>query len=197
MKLFKQINEAVELKALQSGFGKAPKSIEAARAVATGEEAVELKDGRTYQAATHKYPGKSLKKGDVVLARYNSINQGVDICRVLGVTDDSEKYGQGGIEFKSVKECLAHYKVKSLAALEALQDQNEYGHSSYLVVEDMEGVEGSKSKRGPWYYLDEGRWVRGSGAEKLSFSKMEEVEEENDFGAEHERRQERLTPGKM
>ena len=73
MKLFRQINEAVKVEELSSGFMKEPKSTAKAKAVATGKEAVELTDGQTYRALTKKYPGKSLKKGDIVLARYSSI----------------------------------------------------------------------------------------------------------------------------
>lgn len=178
MKLFKQINEAVELADLQSNWLKSPKSTDAAKAVANGEDSVKLSNGKTYRA-TKRLTGKDIQKGQVVLARYNTYNQGVDICKILGVTGDEEKYGAGGIKFASVKDALRHYNVKTLPQLEALQDQNEYGYHSYLYVEDMEDVESAKAKRGPWYYIDEGRWCRGSGAEKLSFMLMEEVEEDD------------------
>jgi len=174
MKLIKQINEQVQLDDLQSGWLKEPESVESTRRVANGEDSVVLGNGKEYRA-TKRLAGNALKKGMVVLAYYNSFNQGVDICKVLGVTGHEGKYGDGGIKFNSVKECMNHYDVKTLKALEALQDENEYGHSSYLFVEDMEDVEDTKNKRGPWYYLDEGRWCRGSGAEKLSFVLMEEV----------------------
>jgi len=116
----------------------------------------------------------------VVLARYNSMNQGVDICKILGVTGDDQKYGQGGIEFDSVKEALEYYDVKTTKDLEYLQSQNEYGHHCYLYVEDMEDVENAQNRRGPWYYLVDGRWARGSGAEKLSFTLMEQQSKSED-----------------
>jgi hypothetical protein len=174
MSLIKEINKAIELKDLQSGFSKAPKSIQSAKAVADGKETVILSNEKEYKASK-RLAGNALKKGMVVLARYNSFNQGVDICKVLGVTGDEKQYGEGGVKFNSVRECLNHYDVKSVKALEALQDENEYGFSSYLYVEDMEDVEDARHQRGPWYYIDEGRWCRGSGAEKLSFTLLEEV----------------------
>lgn len=173
MSLLKQINEEVQLKDFQSGFLKEPKSIEAAKAVANGEDTVVLNNGKRYHAVK-RLSGNQLKKGMVVLGRYNSFNQGVDICKILGVTGDDKQYGEGGVKFNSVKECLQHYNVRTLKELEALQDENEHGYQSYLFVEDMEDVE-HQYKRGPWYYLDGGRWCRGSGAEKLSFTLMEEV----------------------
>jgi len=174
MSLIKEINEAMELKDLQSGFQKSPKSIQSAKAVADGKETVILSNGKEYKA-TKRLAGNALKKGMIVLARYNSFNQGVDICKIIGVTGDDKAYGEGGVKFNSVRECLNHYDVKSVKELEKLQEENEYGFQSYLFVEDMEDVEDTKNQRGPWYYIDEGRWCRGSGAEKLSFTLLEEV----------------------
>lgn len=170
-----KLNE-IMLKDIQSGFMKSPDSVQGAQAVAQGQEPVTLSNGRTYKAVKN-LTGLAIAAGQVVIARYNSFNQGVDICKILGVTDMETKYGDGGIKFKSVKEALMHYQVKTLKELEALGDEKEYGHGCYLYVEDMEDVE-HQYKRGPWYYLDEGRWCRGSGAEKLSFSLMEEVPDE-------------------
>jgi hypothetical protein len=174
MKLIKEINEAVELNKLRSGFLKRPSSVEAVKRVARGEDSVVLSNGKEY-IATKRLSGVALKAGQVVLASYNSYNQGVDICKILGVTGSEQSYGTGGVKFNSVRECLAHYGVKTLTQLEELQDKNEYGYHSYLFVEDMEDVEDNRHERGPWYYLMDGRWSRGSGGEKLSFVLLEEV----------------------
>ena len=170
MTLLKQINETVKLNHLQSGYLMAPRSIESAKAVANGEESVILSNGKEYRAASRRLNGKDVKEGQVILGRYATFNQGVDIFKVIGVTDDKIQHGQGGKKFGSVKQCLTHYGVKTLKQLEELQDENEHGYSSYLMVEDMEDVEDSKTKRGPWYYLDEGRWSRGSEAASLSLT---------------------------
>ena len=167
-----KLNE-ISLRDIQSGFMKAPDSIAGAKAVADGSEPVTLNNDRTYKAVK-RLNGTQLKRGDVVLARYNSFNQGVDICKVIGVTDMESKYGEGGVKFNSVKEAMQHYDVRNLKGLEALSKDMEYGHGCYLYVEDMEDVE-HQHKRGPWYYLMDGRWCRGSGAEKLSFALLEEV----------------------
>jgi hypothetical protein len=179
MKLFKEINESVALKHLQSGFLKSPRSIDAAKAVANGDDSVALNNGKHY-LAVKQLAGRALKKGMVVLAKYNTFNQGVDIVKILGVTGDENKHGTGGIKFDSVKEAMDHYGVKTVKELEEKQRKNDYGHTSHLMVEDMEDVEKDQYKRGPWYYLSGGRWVRGSGAEPLSFVLLEEVEPEDD-----------------
>ena len=108
--------------------------------------------------------GSALAKGMKVAGIYRATNAGLDFYEVLGVTDDTQKYGEGGVAFDSVKECMAAKGVKSLKALEELQRKNEYGMSSYLVVRDI--VTGEE---GPWFYLFGGRWCRGSGAEALTF----------------------------
>lgn len=173
MKLLREINEAVKIEEINSGFLKHPKSVEKARQVANGEDSVILNNGKEYRAVK-RVNGTQLERDMVVIGRYNSYNQGVDIVRILGVTGDDKAYGEGGVKFRSVKEALHHYNVKSLAELEKLQNQNEYGHCSYLYVEDMEDT-AHEHKRGAWYYLSGGRWCRGSGAEKLSFAMMEQI----------------------
>jgi len=112
--------------------------------------------------------GRTLSKGMVVLGSYNAYNQGADLYEVLGFTSDEDKYGEGGVKFDSVKDLFKYYGVKSLRALEELQNQNTYGYSSYMMVRDLhDGDEGA------WFYIFEGRWCRGSGAEPLSFTLMQ------------------------
>jgi hypothetical protein len=109
--------------------------------------------------------GSALAKGMKVAGMYRSTNAGIGFYEVLGVTDDTEKYGEGGAAFDSVKECMAAKGAKSLKALYDIQNENEYGHGSYLVARDI--VSGEE---GAWFYLTGGgRWCRGSGAEALTF----------------------------
>jgi hypothetical protein len=80
--------------------------------------------------------------------------------------------------------------VKSLADLETKQDLLEYGFHSYMVCKDL-----NDGQEGPWFYLHDARWSRGSGAEALSFVLMEEVtpevlEKDRQAKAEELRRQE-------
>jgi hypothetical protein len=54
--------------------------------------------------------------------------------------------------------------------LEEKQSEKGYGYGSYMVIKDLEdGNEGAS------FYLHNGAWVRGSGAEKLSFVEVEEA----------------------
>ena len=121
---------------------------------------------------------KSLIAGMKINTTHNDVNQGDDDYEFLGFTDDKQKYGQdinsdtAEVKFKSSKELLKHYGVKTFKALEELQDENEYGLQSYMIIRDLE-----TNEVGPWFYLFKGRWSRGSGAEPLSFTLLEDFEE--------------------
>jgi len=158
----------MQIHELNSGFLRSPEAINNVQMVRGGAPIEVKKDDeqKTY-VAIGNVQGRSLAKGMVVLASYNEGNQGADLVEVLGFTSDKEHYGEGGVAFESAKEMLKHYGVKSLQELEDLQDKNEYGYHSYLVVRDL-----NDDEEGAWYYLYEGRWARGSGAEKLSFVRM-------------------------
>ena len=114
--------------------------------------------------------GNALRRGMLVSARYNRFNQGEDFIEILGVSGDEKKYGEGGIKYNSVKECLQANGVRSLKELEEKDRHNEYGYHHYLFAKDI--IDGDS---GPWYYLSEGRWCRGTGAEPLSFTEIRYV----------------------
>lgn len=126
--------------------------------------------------------GKSLKEGMLVLAKYNSTNYGVQLYKILGVTDCFKTYGEEDTgknpTFKSVKAAMLKYGAVSLEDLKDRQHKclelsgckDTYGHDSYLVAQDLEDNE-----FGPWFYISENKWCRGSGAEPLSFVQVEEV----------------------
>ena len=61
----------------------------------------------------------TLKKGQHVYVEDG--NRGFK-AEILGFTDDKTEYGQGGVAFDSHKEMMEHYGVKSLKALEELQN---------------------------------------------------------------------------
>lgn len=126
-------------------------------------------NGKVYQAVK-PVRGNTLKAGMLLLATYNQFNTGADLVEVLGFTDTDVAYGEGGVVFKDVKDVFKKEGVSSLKALEIKQNLNEYGHHTYMVVRDVDGGDS-----GARYYLFEGRWSRGSGAEALSFTLMEEV----------------------
>lgn len=164
--LLNLVNE-VSIDDLSSGAAKSRNALDIVADAIAGEP-IETKNG-TYKV-TGRVNGLGLSKGMVVLATYNSHNQGSRLYEILGVTGHEEKYGEGGVKFNSVKECLQHYNVNSLKELEDLQDKNEYPNHSYLVVRDL-----NDNDSGPWFYLYKGRWSRGSGAEALSFYTVEKV----------------------
>jgi hypothetical protein len=101
-------------------------------------------------------PATALKKGMRVLAQYKSYNEGEDRVEVLGIAKGNS--GEGGVEFDSVRDAMKAAGVTSLRALEGMDDY-------FLVVRDL-----PYGDSGPWYYLFKGRWCRGSGAERLTFT---------------------------
>lgn len=115
--------------------------------------------------------GNQLEAGMKVACYYNSTNEGVDTVEILGFTDNEVQYGKGDIKFKTIKEVFAKYGVKSLQELEQFErDMFAYGYYTYLYARDLQPS--FPRYRGPWYYLFEGRWSRGSGAERLSFVEL-------------------------
>lgn len=117
-----------------------------------------------------KVRGNTLKRGMLLAAYYNNFNEGTDFIEILGVTGNDQKYGEGGVKYNSVKECFQANGVRSLKQLEEKDSENEYGYGHYLVAKDL-----IRGESGAWYYLFEGRWSRGSGAEALSFTEIHYV----------------------
>jgi hypothetical protein len=113
--------------------------------------------------APHVYnppvPGAALAKGMKVEATYRGLNRGTDQVEILGVAVGNN--GDDGVKFNSVKEAMKDAGVTSLRALEALD-------SYHLVVREL-----PYGDSGPWYYLFQGRWCRGSGAERLTFTRIQ------------------------
>jgi hypothetical protein len=150
------------------------KSKEALRNVANylSGEIVVLPNGKKIQTTKKSVKGTQLTKGMLVSASYNSTNQGLEFYEVLGVSDLDVKYGDGGVKFNSVKDAAKKYGLKTLKEMENYPELKhmEYGHGFYLWVRDV-----SDNSKGGWFYLFEGRWSRGSGAEKLSFYEFKYV----------------------
>jgi len=161
---------------MSSGMMRDKNAIVAKEAFFSGADDLVIYDEKkktyTKYKADKKVKGGSLQKGMKVAAAYNHYNQGVDFVEILGVTGTEKKYGEGGVKFKSVKDAMKSIGVKSLKAMEDWQDNSglEYGHHFYLYCKDLQ-----TGDEGAWYYLYEGRWARGSGAEKLSFVTLKEI----------------------
>ena len=110
-------------------------------------------------------PAALLSKGMKVVATYgNHNNRGEDRVEILGVAADN-RHGEEGVKFNSVRDAMKDAGVSSLRALEALEKETGVGY--YLVVRDY-----PMGDQGPWFYLFQGRWCRGSGAERLTFTLM-------------------------
>lgn len=163
------VHEMASAREFNSGAWKSDSAKNRVAQFRGGEETFDLSNGDKYEAVG-PVSGSALKAGDIVLASYSSTNQGAQLYQVIGFTGDDAKYGEGGVKFKSAKEMLDHYKVTSLKALHDLQDKNEYGKHSYLVVKDLDDGD-----EGPWFYIYKGRWARGSGAEQLTFTKAKKI----------------------
>ena len=159
MKFTEYLNEMAKARHFSSGFAKDKESLAIVKAFKKGEETYEFEDGRTFKF-TKNILGSKLEKGQIVLASYNANNQGAHIYEIKGLTDqENEK-----VNFDSVKDVLKKYDVRSLKALE------DATNDVHLVVKDLESGD-----EGAWFYLYNGRWSRGSGAEALTFSLVELV----------------------
>lgn len=166
-----QLDEMAAGRKFNSGFMKSRQARELVNAFKAGHETYELSNGDSYKAV-RQVAARQLAKGMLVMGSYNSYNQGAQLYQVLGFTDNDKKYGEGGVAFDSLVELMKAKGVKNMKELEAEADKHPggYGHGFYMVVRDLEDGE-----EGPWFYMDEGRWVRGSGAERVSFTLIEKV----------------------
>lgn len=132
--------------------------------------------------------GKALEAGMKVLAYYKSTNEGCDVVEILGVTNNNTQHGEGGPVFSSVKSMLLHHNCKTLAEVDQIDSVSDerhggWGFHTYLYTRDISYEVNDKSsidknRQGAWYYIFEGRWARGSGAEKLSFVELLPIEVE-------------------
>lgn len=118
----------------------------------------------------------NIRRGMMLAAPYNNGgNEFTDYIEVLGFTGNDQKYGEGGVKYNSAKEMYKANNVTSLKALEAKDNENEYGYSHYMYLRDL-----TDDSQGSWFYIFEGRWVRGSGADRLSFYELERIPREQE-----------------
>lgn len=157
------LTEMATSRQFTSGAWKSSDAKQMVKDFKNGKETYEFKNGDTYKFVKSVASNK-LEKGMVVMASYNSSNQGAQIYEIKGFTDSVEKYGESGVKFDSINDVFKANKVTSLKALMDLEDKNEYGRHTYMVIKDLED-----QSEGAWFYLYKGSWVRGSGAEKLTF----------------------------
>lgn len=144
---------------MNSGYTKSSKAVSAVRNFIDGNDTIKMQNGDEYESKGSVI-STQLTAGQIVLATYKAYNQGADLVEIQGV-----KVTDAGNEkmYRSVKEALAAINVKSLKAVSSDIDMR-------LEVMDL-----SDGDSGDWYYLFEGRFCRGSGAEPLSFTKAQLV----------------------
>ena len=152
----------VNINELSSGCCKFKDSLDLVSSFRAGNIAVSLSKKKKSFKAVRNLKGTQLTKGILFSASYNRFNQGFGLYRFIGITDGSRV-------FDSVQECMKHHKVKSLKELDVLEIDTE-GLRFYLSVEDL-----NTGDKGDWFYLNYGKWCRGSGAEPLSFIEVVEV----------------------
>ena len=175
-----QVQEMAHSSKFSSGaFGRRRDAVDTVNTFKAGHETYETTKGETYKAV-RPVKALALKRGMTVLASYNKYNQGVELVEILGFTDNDEQYGAGGVKFDSLEELMSAKNVTSIAGLEALQEKEPYGHHFYMVIRDLENGD-----EGPFYYFFEGRIVRGSGAEPLTFTEVKKVKSTNEAKDAH------------
>lgn len=160
-----ELFEMAKAREFSSGFMKAKAATKLARDFRAGRGTFELSDGRVFKPAGKVGP-LELKAGMIVLAAYNDYNQGAQLYEIQGVTSGKEHHGVNDEtpHYASVREMLEDLDAGDL------NDVENEGWAPRLVVKDLEDGDS-----GAWFYIHEGEWVRGSGAEKLLFTLAREV----------------------
>jgi hypothetical protein len=139
-----------------------------------------LQVGKRYFRFLRPISYRSMKVGNIYGDSYHATNAGYDVFEFLGYSDIDEKYGEGGVKFQSINEVYRKYGVRSLQALtdkcyeiaKRNYGTDAYGHDIYMWEKFLEET---MPEPGGYYYIFEGRWCRGSGAEPLTFWEVEEV----------------------
>ena len=151
------------------GFRVPKKGASLVAAFRKGEVTYDISETEKY-VMKKKVSANALEKGMLVMASYNQYNQGAQLYEIIDIIDKSAKDDSYKKEnaYPSVKAMLKAHNAKSLAELEA--KETEDGLRFSLFVKDIED-----NDSGPWFYLYKGAWVRGSGAEKLTFTLVEKI----------------------
>ena len=84
----------------------------------------------------------------------------------LGFSDIDYKYGEGGPQFKNLKEVKQHFNVRNLSQLENVGNDLEYGHKVYALFQTTD-----EAHNYDWtVYLFNGKWCYGTSADVLRYS---------------------------
>jgi hypothetical protein len=152
------LTEMAKASSFMGGAFKRRQAREMIQAFKAGEETFDLSNGDSYKAAK-KLNGGALQAGMVVFAVHDKYNTGAQLYEILGFSEGSDRED---VKYKSVKEA---YKAHGVSSLKALEDKEVR-----LVVKDLEDGD-----TGAFFYIFEGRWSYGSGAEPLTFIQVEKA----------------------
>lgn len=155
------INEMANIRNFSSGWLKSAQAKTLVAQFRNGKETADLKDGSKYKAVK-TLAASDLAKGMVVMGSYNAYNQGAEIYEIKGVTGDDRD--NDDVKFDSVKDAMRAAGVKSIKAL------GNASEGYRIVVKDLEDGD-----EGAFFYISGTRYVRGSGAETVSFTLVEKV----------------------
>ncbi len=164
--MFAGLSEAHMHHDLTSGMHKTLAAKSKVDDVKNGHETVDV-NGVEYKSEG-KITGNKLAKGMTVMGSYLGSNQGAMFIEILGFTDNDTAYGDKPV-FDSIEEVFKHHGVSSLKELNVMERQREYGYSTYMVCREI--ADGDEFTM----YLYNGAWAVGSGADRVSFTKLSKV----------------------
>jgi hypothetical protein len=153
------VNEMASINKFRSGWMKSAEAREMVKAFRAGEETVELSNGSSFKAIK-TVNARTIEKGMLVMGSYNGSNQGAELYEILGVSSGKDK---DKVAYDSVKEAMTDNKVSTLEALDA-------AINCHLVVKDIDDGD-----TGGFFYVYRGAWARDSGAERVSFTLVEQI----------------------
>lgn len=147
-----------------SGFARSSKAKLLLRSFTRGDISIDF-PGSSWVYVNH-VDADRLEQGKMYLAHYDSTNQGTIVFKFLGVGyDDTDKP-------VSIKNMMQEKKVKYLDEIPFDSDSND---NLSLHVDELD--ENGKFDKNNYYYLYDGNWVVGGGAEPLEFYEIKKVDE--------------------
>jgi hypothetical protein len=163
-----KVEEMPSISDMNSGWMKDSDAQAGVSRVRGGHETVTTRSGTFKSMGPIK--SSNMVAGTIVMASYKSYNQGADVVEVLGYRTD---HFADDVEYPSLKAMAQKFGAKTLAALDEavnVAKGGKYGNGVYMCVKDLED-----GTSGAWFYVSGGRFCRGSGAERLSFTKLEKM----------------------
>lgn len=126
-----------------------------------------LRAGEEYYRFIAPISYKKMVVGQIYGDSYSAFNSGYDVFEFYGYssTDDAP-----APEYETIEQVYQKFGVRSLRALEELKHQRGRGEVDFRMWTKQNDI-----GLGGYYYISNGRWCRGSGAEPLTFWQVEPV----------------------